>query len=184
MPTTDINLLSFVGPDFDNQLIQVGEDIVPGPETADTLKFTSQLYNLEGHYGYVKAGYEDVVDINNRSSWVVLFGDTWDISGSKYGFTIKGGSHDCAIHGTIRGHGRECDVDLGNWSDQSNDKTRRIVLNLRSEDGSPIRVRVLNADRPNFEPGSGPYEWVFPSPNIWLHDFFVKSFLAARRAFG
>lgn len=181
MPTTDINLHSFVGPEWNNQLVEMLDPITPGEEIADTLKFTSQLYNFEGRFGIVKAGYEDVADINNRSQFVALHAGVWDISGSKYGFTVKGGSSDVLLYGFVKGHGEECDVDLGNWSEQSNDKTRRVTLDLYSDDGSPIRVRVLNSERPHLAPGSGPYEWVFPSPNIWLHDFFVKAFIAARR---
>lgn len=184
MPSVDVNLHSFTGPEWNNQRVEMLEPIVPGNEIADTLKFTSELYNLEGHFGVVEAGAEDVVDINNRSTWVALHAGLWNIAGSKYGFTVKGGSSDILLYGHVIGHGKECDVDLGNWSDQSNEKTRRVTLDLYSSDGSPIRVRVLNAERPHLAPGSGPYEWVFPSPNIWLHSFLVKSFLQGRRLFG
>jgi hypothetical protein len=34
------------------------------------------------------------------------------------------------------------------------------------EDGSPVWVRVLHADRPVFAPGSGPYRYKFPSPDL------------------
>lgn len=83
--------------------------------------------------------------------------------------------------GPVDGHGRECDVDLGNASDQSHKKVEMVTLNLWSVDGSPVRVRVLNSEMPAEVPGSGPYSYVFPWKFRWLQLLSVKFLMEYRR---
>jgi hypothetical protein len=177
----DINLHSFNGPEDNDRLVVMLEPIVPGPEISDTIKCSTGLSGFIGRFARVHAGKEDALDVNNRCRDLNLVAQAWVLGGAKYGITVKGGSRNVTVEGAVEGRGQECDVDLGNGSDQSNEKTAGVKLNLWRVDGQPVRVRVLNADRP--ELFNGPYKWVFPSPNIWFHSFFVKAFLLFRRLF-
>jgi hypothetical protein len=76
-------------------------------------------------------------------------------------------------------HGSEVDVDIGNWSDQSNEPTRGVFLGLYSKTGKPILVRVLNGRRPIFIEETGPYVYAFPKPDTWYHKYVVWIFLTS-----
>jgi hypothetical protein len=88
---------------------------------------------------------EDGVDINNHSR-ELLFRNCRVTAGAKYAFTIKGGSRDITLKDiTIKGpRGSEgVDIDIGNYSDQSNVMTRDITLdNVNREDGQPVTIRI------------------------------------------
>jgi hypothetical protein len=178
---SDINLHSFNGPEDNDRMVVILEPIVPGPEIADTIKCSTGLTGFIGRFARVQAGREDALDVNNRCQDLSLVAHAWALAGAKYGITVKGGSKNVTVEGAIEGRGDECDVDLGNYSEQSAAKTTGVSLNLWREDGQPVRVRVLHADRPTLF--NGPYKWMFPSPNIWFHSFFVKAFLLFRRLF-
>jgi hypothetical protein len=66
----------------------------------------------------------------------------------KYGMTIKGGAKNILISNCVfYGHGLE--IDLGNWSDQSQERTRNITIkDCFRFDSKPIKVRCLWADDP------------------------------------
>lgn len=83
-------------------------------------------------------GREDAVDINICRN-VTLAGEFGggSVNGSQV-FTVKGGSKNITLSGTCHGHR----IEIGNWSDQSNDLTENVTLNLRSIDGKPINVSV------------------------------------------
>ena len=181
MPATpDVNLYSFNGPHDNGRYVDWRDRDIDGTGFADALKCSTGLTEFSGSFGRVISGTEDAIDINNRCDGIVLHASAWVLRG-KMGITIKGGSRNVSISGVIEGHGREADVDLGNWSDQSHEWVTNTRLNLRTTDGSPVRVRVLAAEKPIYAPGSGPYEWVFPSPRNPFHKALVKTFMELRR---
>lgn len=177
----DINLVSFNGPQYDGQTIAIGVADGRGGIIADTVKCSTGLRGFTLHANLVYSGYEDALDVNNRCDGLTIVADTWVLDGCSMGFTIKGGSRNITAGGEVVGHGKETDVDLGNASDQSHDITTGVRLALKSKDGSPIRVRVLNADLPIEEPGTGPYVYVFPWKSKILRWIVVKVFMEFRR---
>lgn len=100
-------------------------------------------------------GREDCVDMNNYCS-NILIEDVKVHSGGKYCFTIKGGSRDITLKDiVVEGHGKEVDIDIGNWSDQSSELTTNVILeNVTSLNGTPVTVRVLWADKPTIIGGN------------------------------
>lgn len=149
MSKPDINLHSFNGPDFDGAVVTMLDEIRPGSEISDTLKCSSRLRDFTGRFGVVYGGKEDCIDINNRCERIYIEAQRWVPQG-KYLATLKGGSRSIAISGEVEGHGSEVDIDIGNISDQSDNPTKDITLNLRHVAGDPITVRVINGERPKF----------------------------------
>ncbi|MFZ9725621.1 MAG: hypothetical protein ACO3EH_00310 [Ilumatobacteraceae bacterium] len=144
----DINLHSFNGPDLNGQDVYFPHgEIRPGSEISDTLKFTSRLTDFVGCFNVVYGGKEDCVDINNHCRGLHIRANLWVPQG-KYLATIKGGSKHIQLSGTVRGHGKEVDIDIGNISDQSDDPTGPVYLNLTHENGDPITIRVINGEAP------------------------------------
>jgi hypothetical protein len=167
MSKPDINLHSFNGPDFDGAVVTMLDEIRPGSEISDTLKFTSRLHDFVGNFGHVIGGREDCVDINNHSQRIRIEAGLWEPRG-KYLATIKGGSKDIHLSGRVRGHGREVDIDIGNISDQSDDPTGPVYLNLLHERGEPITVRVINGERPLLlNETEQKYKIVLKVPTFW-----------------
>jgi hypothetical protein len=161
------NLLSFTGPYSDIGTKELGNVDGSGgtPPYSDAVHF-SYATGWTVHADSIIGGKEDCIDINNRSMAVNVSVNKL-YSNGEYVCTIKGGSRGITISGTIYAHGKTVDVDLGNWSDQSHDVTRGVILDLVTVDGSPVTYRVLNADKPTFAPGSGPYQSTFVLPP-WL----------------
>lgn len=125
------------------------DQLLPPDGTADTLKITGGISNLHVHVNRIHGGSEDCLDVNNKCRDVIV-GDektVW-VPRGKYVATIKGGSHRVEVRGILVGHGKEVSVDLGNWSDQSNDRTEGVYINLKTDDGSAISYRRLNATSP------------------------------------
>jgi hypothetical protein len=176
--SADVNLRSFGPQDSDTRPDFSGEDF-NGAGYSDAIH-CSRVDDFYPKFGTVISGDEDAADVNNECCGVGLEAKRW-VLGGRLGFTAKGGSIGTTFSGEVEGQGKECDVDLGNWSDQSHKKTTGTFLNLWRADCSPIRVRVLNADEPRIE-GGGPYVYVFPSPKLGLlHPFFVWCFMTLRR---
>lgn len=117
----------------------------PNGEHSDTIKFSNCSWIAVSVIGRLKGGREDCVDINNKSHHIAVVADEWE-SGGKYVATIKGESNDVHLEGRIVKHGSEMDIDLGNWSDQSNERTINVFLGFVCDD--TIHVRVLNAWAP------------------------------------
>ena len=152
----------------------------PDESYSDSLKIT------DCDHGYVRAirifgGAEDCLDVNNRCRNIEVSAGEWH-SGGKYVCTIKGGSENITVGGIIVKHGSEVDVDIGNRSDQSDNTTRGVALDFSTRDGSPVTVRVLNAERPRILNPGQPYRFVLvfgPTVgSIWqkLFNQFVKLF--------
>lgn len=112
-------------------------------EYADALKFSNvQGVVVDGEF--IFGGYEDCIDIN-RGCMDMAFRNLRLSSGGLYVATIKGGSSNILFENiTVAAHGKETDFDIGNWSDQNGNLTHHIYFkNIKSEDGKPVRVRVL-----------------------------------------
>ena len=137
----------------DQSDVIIGDTIFPNGdvnplEYSDIVKL-SYATNITIKGCTIHGGKEDCIDMN-RYCDNILVEDTYLESNGSYCMTIKGGTKNVVIKNvTITNHGRETDIDLGNWSDQSSELTTKITLeNVCSEDGSPVRVRVLWADKP------------------------------------
>jgi hypothetical protein len=130
---------------------------------ADALKI-SGVHKAAVSAGHVKGGTEDVFDINH--SWAIsLTLDTAEPFGRYIG-TIKGGSHDIVL--TVfdnKGHGKYADIDLGNWSDQSQEKTTNVFM-FAGAGVDKLKVRAINADKPKMESADK------FSYNGWLRGWF------------
>jgi hypothetical protein len=177
MSTRDINLFSFTGAYFSCQDYHSTDPLgglVQPPTHQDTLKF-SGLVSFRGHFGTVYGGTEDCADINNRCDNVRLHAAEWRPQG-QYAFTVKGGCRNITLAGDLFGHGKTVDVDLGNWSDQSNEPTTAVTIDLYSQDDRPVIIRVLNADKPMVIGGA--HRYAFPHPDAWYHGIVVKAWLA------
>jgi hypothetical protein len=89
---------------------------------------------------------ENAIDMNRVCSDVVVRKCKL-VSGKQNAVTIKGGCYDITLDGVdiVPGTGH-CDIELGNWSDQSQDYVRDITLrDVKRTDGKPVRLRVGHA---------------------------------------
>lgn len=156
-------------------------NVVPPTDTHDTIKITD-CDNGEFHAERVVGGIEDCADLNNRCRKIIVgtHETIWEPRG-KYVFTCKGGCEDIEFRGIIRGRGKEVDIDLGNLSEQSSERTRNIFLNVRSEDGSPITWRRINSNTPTFRAGQK-FKKVWSVPGelraawVWFYSQLKKVF--------
>ncbi len=96
-------------------------------------------------------GVEDCVDLNNGCNGLTLenFALT---SGGKYCITLKGGSNDNLFTGLyIKKHGKEVDIEIGNWSDQSHNFSKRNSFwNVHAEDKKPVTYCYRYGCKPSF----------------------------------
>lgn len=170
---TDINLYNYYegsnGLTIDDSGKTLGRN-EPNPSWSDTLKYTSQLTDFRHQIGVVYGGKEDCADINNRCRNLRLSANEWHAQG-RYVFTVKGGSAGITLAGHIVNGGTRADVVIGDHSDQSSDPTTGVRLCLTKRVG-PVRVRVLNGDKPILDPFTGPYQYIWPHPDGWLHGFW------------
>lgn len=121
---------------------------------------------------------EDMVDINHSEDVEVVVGDAW--AGHQYLATIKGGTKNARLAiERLHTHGRETDVDLGNFSDQGNTRTTGVSLNIATVDRSPVAVRVLTAARPALENASAQAYSVDARAQGWFYTLynFLKDIL-------
>jgi hypothetical protein len=119
------------------------------PSTIDDVLKLSHAVSILVEGVVVDAGglqKENAVDMNRVCSDVVLRKCKL-ISGKQNAVTIKGGCYDITLDDVeiVPGTGN-CDIELGNWSDQSQEFVRNIILrNVRRTDGKPARLRVGHA---------------------------------------
>jgi len=146
----DVNYYSIA--DTDN--VEVVGVTLPGDPFNDPRNYSdilklSHATNILVKDCVIYGGKEDCIDMNRYCDNIVV--DNCRLaSGGLYVATIKGGTKNVTFQDVIvTKHGKETDIDIGNWSDQSNEMTKNITLdNVTSTDGKPVRVRVLWADRP------------------------------------
>ncbi len=139
----------------------------------DILKL-SNAKNVDVINSYIVGGSEDCIDMNRNCENVFISSAELCPNG-KFGITIKGGSRGIIIQNVeFLRHGTETDIDIGNWSDQSNEPVRRVTLaNLKSMDGKPVRVRVLWGERPNIIGGNVKLT-VYPKILVQIYRFLRK----------
>jgi len=160
----------------------IGNDLIADPAVhSDALKVTDSSDGFI-KVGHVIGGREDCVDVNNHCSDLVIEAVLWEPRGL-YLATIKGASKRITLRGPVVGHGKVVDVDLGNVSDQSDDLTRDIRLDLTNLNGEPITVRVLGSDRPTLlNSHLQEYKIVFELPrSSWVKSMFLKLYKALKK---
>lgn len=165
----DNNYISFA--DVDGETIENTVFPVSGTKQSDysdILKF-SHAKNIVVSNCIICGGKEDCVDMNRNCENILIENCTVYPFGS-YGFTIKGGAKNITLRNVaFDGHGKVADIDLGNWSDQSMEQTTNVVLeNVYAIDGSPVKVRVLWAEKPTVV-DSNIKLLVIPKPIIWAY---------------
>lgn len=98
---------------------------------------------------------ENVIDMNRLCETIVVKNCTL-YSGLQNAVTVKGGCHDIRLEEVriVPGQGN-CDIDLGNYSDQCQCPVTEIkLINVTRTDGQPVRVRVINSDYPTVVGGN------------------------------
>lgn len=154
------NLVSYAGL---SGVILIGETIdasVGG--YADALKF-SDCTDCSVVACTITGGAEDALDINRGTRF--RFDRCRFNSGGRYAATVKGGASEITFEHCIFTAGREVDIDLGNWSDQAKPpaKTTGVrFINCFRDDGQPLRIRCLWADRPSIEATNATVSRVHP----------------------
>jgi hypothetical protein len=180
--TEDVNITVFSGPEHNGSRHYLPETVGSfDTKYTAAVKFTRGVRLVVADFGRIVGGTENAIDMNN-ASFNEVSGSVIDLSRTKYGITIKGGSSCNDVNGMVTGHGKECDVDFDNWSDQAHAPCRGNLLNLRHAAGDAIRVRYIY-EKPELKEGSGPYRFVFPWP--WLpvpRAWIGKIFNQLRRA--
>lgn len=98
---------------------------------------------------------ENAIDMNRVCTDIVIENARLE-AGLENAITIKGGCKNVTLRNiTIERAGGHCDIELGNWSDQSPDPVTGVhLINVARADGQPVRVRVGHADRPTIEGGN------------------------------
>lgn len=123
----------------------------PNPQDFDDImKFSNCtntfVYNLD-----VAAGRENCIDAVRGEDYVWSCVRTEDGAGIST-FTIKGAIDGWSILGSTIGHGKETDIEVGQFDDYwkpGRKPTRNGVIDAcKSTDGKPIRVTLWNADKP------------------------------------
>lgn len=107
---------------------------------SDILKFSNQQgFTILGCK--VDQGKEDAVDMNRGCEDIILDGEFGIGAGGSQVITVKGGCKNIWVTGIS--HGSR--IEIGNWSDQTYNYSENIVLNLRSTNGSTIKVSIGRA---------------------------------------
>ena len=125
----------------------------PNPETVDAVLKICDVFGPAKLIGvFVSQGHEDSVNFQNGAHDIVITGDI-SVAGAP-GLRCITDKGDCqnityGLPGrplVIHQHGTECDIDLGNWSDQNYGTTpARDLTNVAMADGSKVRVRLGHA---------------------------------------
>lgn len=160
----DDNLISFTG-DGDGNVWRNGLHLfAPGPgmrehherdivlpegrTIADVLKFSGVQRLRVVVHGELPGGTEDCIDVNNDCREIDVHCLHGMRPAGQYAITIKGGSRGVRVDGAILAPARVVEVDLGNHSDQSPDRTTEVTLGLIPLYPGKVRWRRLNANTP------------------------------------
>lgn len=121
----------------------------------DTLKFSGVKYLAVRVHPDVFGGREDVIDINNECQFLdVMLHRAAVIRGSNF-LTVKGGSTDIqVVVKEVVGEGSYCEVEVGNYSEQSGKVTDRVDVFV-AKSAHPIRTVFGNARRVSVLPAFG-----------------------------
>lgn len=134
---------------------------------------TVRFFKAEGD-GY---HFEDGVDLNRECADVVLMDGRVGAGRKGVAVTIKGGSCDTQlVRLIVTRPGRYCDIEIGNWSDQSWKSCDGTIIEdcLRS-DGQPVRVAWGRGARPKITGGHVKIVWWW---TIALHAYvYAKRYL-------
>ncbi len=149
------------------------------PSNIDDVLKLSHAQNVLIELVTVNAGglqKENAVDMN-RVCVNVTMKDCILYSGKQNAITIKGGCRDITIQDVqiVPGSGH-CDIELGNWSDQSQDYVLNVrLINVTRTDGAPVRLRIGHAKNVTIE-GGNVKEDKFGSLMVKLYTFFKRLF--------
>lgn len=168
----DVNYRSYADV---NDVLVFDETLKPDDLAAfsDTLKFSKVEY-AKAQSCVIWGCKEDCIDMNRYCNNIIVE-DCVLIPSGKFGVTIKGGTRNVVLRDvTFHGHGKEVDIDIGNWSDQSAEMTTGITLsNVKSDDGRPVVVRVLWGDDPNVIGGNVLVK-KYPLWMVWIYRLLRK----------
>lgn len=137
---------------------------IDGSGYDDTLKF-SQCFNVEVSGYTVIGGNEDSLDCVRGTSYY-LHNLRLQPRG-RNGITIKGGVKGARLENiTFESHGKDCDIELGQWSDYDvikRPRTRSIeIINCNASDGKPLIVKYWHADKPRIVNSNVKLIWYCP----------------------
>lgn len=92
---------------------------------------------------------ENAIDLN-RNCRNVMISDVRVQAGKQNAITAKGGCKNLLLRRVlIEGAAGNCDIELGNYADQSFERTTGTMIDsVRREDGKPVRIRCGDADWP------------------------------------
>lgn len=175
----DNNLRSFVGPQDDG--VHLTDIQLDGTGYDDALKCSNLRNALFARLAII-GGKEDCCDVNRGAN--LKFKHCQLIPIGRFACTLKGGASNLTFEDIVLSrHGTETDFDFGGWSDQAQSfgaRTTGVTLRrVRMDDGSPIRIRVLNAERPTIE-DCGPVKLtVVPRVAVWFWWTFRRNNLIA-----
>lgn len=101
---------------------------------------------------------ENAIDANRMCEDVLIDGAELE-AGRQNAITIKGGCRRIHLRNVLIARaGGHCDIELGNWSDQSFERVTKVTLeNVRRADGKPVRLRVGHAAFPTIIGGNVRY---------------------------
>jgi hypothetical protein len=119
---------------------------------------------------------ENAIDMN-RECVSVEVKNCRLVSGQQNAITIKGGCYGILLENIeiVPGSGH-CDIELGNWSDQSQNKVTQVVIrNVWRTDNKPVRIAVGHADFPRIEMTHYKYQ-LFRSAFIKLYCWIKRTF--------
>lgn len=142
---------------------------------SDTLKL-SNTHNFVGTRLDIVGSNENAVDMNRTCKNVVL-SNCQLRGGGQCAVVIKGGSSQITLQDIeiyeVRG---SYDIELGGWSDQSQEITREVALvNVRRLDGEPVRVVIGNAEKPLVVGGNVKI--------LTLQSWLLKVYIVLKRVF-
>ena len=103
---------------------------------------------------------ENCIDMNRECKNISIIGALL-YQGNQNAITIKGGCDTILLKNiTIIPRGGNCDIEIGNHSQQSFKKTTNVILdNVKRFDGKPVRLRVGHADYPTIINSDVEYQW-------------------------